>query len=117
MRKVRQIIGKTTVILLWAVFCLAVFEAGIIIFNFTPVKWYTRFNCLCGRAHFHAGEHFSPDDMLFNEIGRQEFSDEQIQIFFSIVGVTTRESSLRFMAARSILCRKEASKDARRQLG
>lgn len=81
MRKVRQIIGKTTVILLWAVFCLAVFEAGIIIFNFTPVKWYTRFNCLCGRAHFHAGEHFSPDDMLFNEIGRQEFSDEQIQIF------------------------------------
>ena len=81
MRKVRQIMKKTTVILLWAVFCFAVFEAGIFIYNFTPAKWYARLNCLCGRAHFHAGEHFLPDDMLFNEIGRQELSDEQILIF------------------------------------
>ena len=81
MRKVRQIMGKITVIPLWAVFCFAVFEAGIIIFNFTPAKWYIRFNCLCGRAHFHAGEYFSPDDMLFNKIGRKELSDEQILIF------------------------------------
>ena len=71
---------KTAVILLWAVFCFAVFIAGIIIFNFTPAKWYARFNCLCGRAHFHAGEHFLPDDMLFDEIGRQDLSDEQILI-------------------------------------
>lgn len=81
MRKVWQIMGKTTVILLWAVFCFAVFEVCIIVFNLTPAKWYARLNCLCGRAHFHAGEHFSPDDMLFYEIGRQELSDEQILIF------------------------------------
>ena len=81
MRKVWQIMGKTTVILLWAVFCFAVFEVCIIVFNLTPAKWYARLNCLCGRAHFHAGEHFLPDDMLFNEIGQQELSDEQILIF------------------------------------
>ena len=45
-----------------------IFEMGYYLFNFTPAKWYVRFNYLCGRAHFHAGERFAPDAMLFNEI-------------------------------------------------
>ena len=45
------------------------------IVHFSPLKWFFRQGCLCGRAYFHAGEKFVPDEMLFNEIDQHELSD------------------------------------------
>ncbi|MBQ8955195.1 MAG: hypothetical protein IJ048_13900 [Clostridia bacterium] len=70
MKKVFRLVGVTIVILL----------ALIIAFTYTPAKWLLRANCLCGRAYYHAGETFAPDDMLFHEIGWREFSDEQMHV-------------------------------------
>ena len=80
MKKALRLGWKSMRILLTAALCFFVFEMGYVLFNFSPAKWYVRFNCLCGRAHFHAGERFAPDTILFNEIGQQELSDEHITI-------------------------------------
>ena len=53
---------------------------GIRIFCFTPVKWYLRQDCLCGRAYLHPGESYAPDEMLFQEIGQQELSDGVVRM-------------------------------------
>lgn len=53
---------------------------GICIFHFSPAKWYFRQDCLCGRAYFHPGESYAPDEMLFQEIGQQELSDGVVRM-------------------------------------
>ena len=70
LKKVYRRVSVTIIILL----------ALLLVFTYTPAKWLLRSNCLCGRAYFHRGEEFFPDEMLFHEIGRQEFSDEQIHV-------------------------------------
>lgn len=80
MKKALRLGWKSMRILLTAALCFFIFEMGYVLFNFTPAKWYVRFNCLCGRAHFHTGERFAPDTILFNKIGQQELSDEHITI-------------------------------------
>ena len=59
-----------------AVICIAVLM-GIftLVFTYTPAKWIMRSDCLCYRAHFHAGEHFALDDQLFALIDSRSFSD------------------------------------------
>ncbi len=59
---------------------LTLFTASIYAFHISPLKWYLRQDCLCGRAYFHPGETFSPDEILFREIGNRKLSDGVVTI-------------------------------------
>ncbi|MBQ9262662.1 MAG: hypothetical protein IJ189_00455 [Clostridia bacterium] len=69
---------KNTLLIVCAILVLIIIR---LLFNDSPIKWYLRQDCLCGRAYFHAGEKFAPDEMLFNEIEARELSDEQMQVY------------------------------------
>ena len=62
------------------VLCGKIFMMGVCIVHFSPLKWYFRQDCLCGRAYFHPWESYAPDEMLFQEIGRQELSDGVVRM-------------------------------------
>ena len=62
------------------VLCGIIFMTGVYITHFSPLKWYFRKDCLCGRAYFHPGESYAPDEMLFQEIGRQDLSDGVVRM-------------------------------------
>lgn len=76
MKNRRKAMKKGSIFLL----CCIIFIAGHCILFLSPLKWYLRQDCLCGRAYFHSGESFVPDEMLFREIGNRELSDGVVTI-------------------------------------
>ena len=79
-KRIARIVRKALKIVMVTILGSAIFLTNYAVVSYTPARWYLRFYCLCGRAHLHAGERFTPDGMLFREIGWQELSDKQIRI-------------------------------------
>ena len=60
-----------------------VFIIGLSFFHFSPLKWYMRQDCLCGRAYFHPGKSFDLDEMLLREIEPGELSDGVFSLLYT----------------------------------